>query len=182
MRFVSMASLNTNPSQLEWLKSIDILDLVIKVFCIVLVLFFVYEFGEKIINKFGLTTARQRETKKYNEMLENTNTEIREFLDATSIVLQSIITEIANLKTKQEETERKNRESKKVQYKDRLYQSYRYYRDRAKTSGKKEWTKIEADGFWSMFEDYESYGGNGYVHEAVEPYMREFIIVDKEEY
>lgn len=187
MRFVTVASLNTNPAQFEWLKSINFLDMFIQLICLGTLAFLIYEFGGRVINKIGLTTARQRENKKYNEMLQKTNEEIRELLDvvdgfksnmdATNIALHSITTELTELKQKQEEVERKNKESKKVQYKDRLYQSYRYYKSRAEASGKQEWTDIEADGFWSMFADYESYGGNGYVHEVVEPYMKEFKVI-----
>lgn len=41
-----------------------------------------------------------------------------------------------------------------------------------------EWSELEKEAFWELFEDYESRGGNGFIHSIVEPVMRELKVVD----
>jgi hypothetical protein len=36
-----------------------------------------------------------------------------------------------------------------------------------------EWSKLDANVFWDLFDDYEKRGGDGYVHSIIEPVMRE---------
>lgn len=41
-----------------------------------------------------------------------------------------------------------------------------------------EWSELEKEAFWELFEDYEARGGNGFIHSIVEPVMRELKVVD----
>ena len=66
-----------------------------------------------------------------------------------------------------EEMQRKSNETELKRLKDSLVQYYNQY----KTIG--EWSKLEKDAFWDLFDDYESRGGDGYIHGIVEPVMRE---------
>lgn len=38
------------------------------------------------------------------------------------------------------------------------------------------WNEMEADNFWSLMEDYEQLGGNGYIHNIVKPAMKKLTI------
>lgn len=182
------ASIGTNPLQFEWLKDIDFLDLIIKVICIVIVVFFLVEFKDRFISKYGINTQRQREQKKNSDIIQKTNEDLaaviqsvntlEKSIDSINTSLERLTVDIIYVKQTQDDMQEKNRQSKQVEYKDQLYQAYMFYKERAESTGRKEWSKIEYDGFWSMFNDYESYGGNGYVHKIVEPYMREFVIKD----
>ena len=71
-----------------------------------------------------------------------------------------------------EKMQQKNNETKVKELKDTLINYYNKYR----VIG--EWSKLEKDAFWELFEDYEERGGNGYIHSIVEPVMRELREVD----
>ena len=46
-------------------------------------------------------------------------------------------------------------------------------------SGHTQWNDDVAAKFWELIDLYEEYGGNGYVHEVIVPYMRKLEIVAK---
>lgn len=93
--------------------------------------------------------------------------------------LAVIHSELDSIKDEQQIQKELNASSRKAQYKEILYKAYYVYKNRAEESGKKEWTEIEYDGFWTMFRDYEKYDSNSFLHTQIEPYMRQFIIVNK---
>ena len=66
----------------------------------------------------------------------------------------------------------KNNQTKIKEMKSSLIHYYHKYKD----SG--EWSKLEKDAFWDLFDDYEKRGGNGYIHSIVEPAMRELREID----
>lgn len=81
--------------------------------------------------------------------------------------------EIAELRSSQQQTaqrllemEESQRMLERNKLRDRLLQGYRYY------TAQGEWTIMEAEAFWELFREYESRGGNGYMHRVVEPTMR----------
>ena len=81
--------------------------------------------------------------------------------------------EIAELRSSQQRTaqrllemEESQRMLERNKLRDRLLQGYRYY------TAQGEWTIMEAEAFWELFREYESRGGNGYMHRVVEPAMR----------
>lgn len=83
------------------------------------------------------------------------------------------LTDIVNsLVTKFDKMEQKNNETKVKELKDTIINYYNKYR----VIG--EWSRLEKDAFWELFEDYESRGGNGYIHSIVEPVMRELREID----
>ena len=52
------------------------------------------------------------------------------------------------------------------------------YQERCRKKLKQGYRKNEKEAFWELFEDYESRGGNGFIHSIVEPVMRELKVVD----
>lgn len=79
---------------------------------------------------------------------------------------------IDNIAMRFEEMQKKNNETKLKELKDTLINYYNKYR----VTG--EWTKLEKEAFWDLFDDYEKRGGNGYIHSIVEPVMRELKEID----
>lgn len=73
------------------------------------------------------------------------------------------------------ETNINNRERNKLR--DRILQSYRYYTS-TQHNPLQQWTKMEATAFWSLFDDYETIGGNGYVHSVVQPSMQSLEVIE----
>lgn len=45
------------------------------------------------------------------------------------------------------------------------------------TNPSKAWNEMEADNFWTLIEDYESLGGNGYIHNVVIPAMKKLTVI-----
>lgn len=81
--------------------------------------------------------------------------------------------EIAELRSTQQQTaqrlqkmDEEQRTLKRNELRDRLLEAYRYY------TGKGAWNIMEADVFWELFRDYETLGGDGFVHGTIEPAMR----------
>lgn len=66
----------------------------------------------------------------------------------------------------------KNDETEMAKLKNDLITYYKKFKDVG------EWSQLESDAFWDLFERYEAHGGNGYVHSTIEPTMRELNIVD----
>ncbi|MCI8308094.1 MAG: hypothetical protein HFH14_08615 [Lachnospiraceae bacterium] len=71
------------------------------------------------------------------------------------------------------EMERKNNETEIKKLKDSLIRYYNEYKNIG------EWSELEKDAFWDLFDDYEKRGGDGYIHTIVEPIMRGLIEIDK---
>ena len=69
--------------------------------------------------------------------------------------------------------EAKSNETKMIEMQDRLVQMYRYYTSPEHNG---EWNEVEEDTFWKLFRDYENRGGNGYMHQIVEPAMRKLVV------
>lgn len=88
-------------------------------------------------------------------------------------IQQELRGEISELRSSQQQTAQRLQDMEKGQrllecnkLRDRLLQGYRYY------SEKQGWTIMEAEAFWALFSDYERRGGDGYMHQVVEPAMR----------
>lgn len=71
-----------------------------------------------------------------------------------------------------EAMQQKENETKLKELKDSLITYYNKYR----VIG--EWSKLEKEAFWDLFDDYEKRGGDGYMHSIVEPVMREIREID----
>ena len=76
------------------------------------------------------------------------------------------------------ETNINNRERNKLR--DRILQSYRYYTS-SQHNPLQQWTKMESTAFWSLFDDYEAIGGNGYVHSVVQPAMQSLEVIEMDD-
>lgn len=70
--------------------------------------------------------------------------------------------------------------SERNKLRERLIQSYRYFTDKERNPTQV-WSRMEADAFWAMFSDYEGYGGDGYVHSAIQPAMNLLTVVEMNE-
>lgn len=116
----------------------------------------------EIIGKFSKIIGRPvkwvRKTEKKYELLK-----------ADLLSLTDMVNGIANTLA---EMQKKENETKLKELKDSLIRYYNKY----KLLG--EWSKLEKDAFWDLFEDYEKRGGDGYIHTIVEPLMREMREID----
>ena len=63
---------------------------------------------------------------------------------------------------------------------EKLLHSYLYYTN-PDVNPRLEWTELESEAFWELFNSYTENGGNSFMHKNVEPEMRKLIIVDMED-
>lgn len=99
-----------------------------------------------------------RQSIRHDEMIKN------DLLSLTNTV-NGIADTLSEMKAKENETKLK-------ELKDSLIRYYNKYKNIG------EWSKLEKDAFWDLFEDYENRGGDGYIHSIVEPVMRELREID----
>ena len=76
-----------------------------------------------------------------------------------------------------EEIEEKNKKRECSKLRDMLLQNYRYYTNESQNPSRS-WTRMEADAFWELFSEYEEAGGNGHMHDVVQPEMERLIIIE----
>ena len=93
-----------------------------------------------------------------------THSELRESIETLSEKIDILTDEIQSV-----EKDRRERDLNKLR--DRLIDIYLRYGVTERNPEKK-WNKLESESFWSLFKDYEKLGGDGYIHQIVEPAMR----------
>lgn len=59
---------------------------------------------------------------------------------------------------------------------EKLVAQYRHFTS-LDMNPRQEWTILDAETFWALFEDYEKYGGNGFIHSTVKPAMEKLKII-----
>ena len=91
--------------------------------------------------------------------------------------IQEIRDYCSTLMKRFEEIEEKNKKRECSKLRDMLLQNYRYYTNECQNPSKS-WTRMEAEAFWELFEEYESAGGDGYMHSVVQPEMERLDIIE----
>lgn len=99
-------------------------------------------------------------------------------------IQQALYAEISELKKQQEENtqkliemEERRQRQKRNELRDTLLRNFRYYTNK-RTNPDMTWTRVESETFWELYKDYESEGGNGYMHTDVVPMMQLLTIKD----
>lgn len=133
-----------------------------------------------------LIKRHEREKQKADE-LQEALTAVRKYPEyrQQSIEIQRLLeTEIQELRTAQQDTlnrlvrmEELSEQRDRNKLRDLLLQNYRYYTNKD-TNPSQTWTRMESEAFWELFRDYESAGGNGYMHTDVLPAMERLVIVE----
>ncbi len=171
---------------IENLAQVDFYQVLIGVFAIITGILAILTIIEKFANKFGIELRWKRKQKEEHDLLITTVNALNELREKeVEDIKQSvrhdkmIKDDIANLsKTVNgivvtlSDMQEKSNETEKKKLKDSLVRYYNKYKN---SDG---WTKLEKDAFWDLFDDYDSRGGNGYVHSIIEPVMREMKEID----
>lgn len=142
--------------------------------------------AEWVIEKLGLETKGMRKRNEDHNLLIQTSqglTQLQEkheesvrqsihhdeMIKADISTLTNTVNGIANTLNDMQE---KENETKIKELKGSLVRYYNKYKDVG------EWSKLEKDAFWDLFDDYEKRGGDGFIHSIVEPVMRELREVE----
>ena len=171
---------------IKQLTELDYRTLIIGVAIVAGVFKIICEFCIWLIKFFGLETKNMRQKREEHELLiattENLKTLqekqeedvrqsmrhddiIKEDLKVVSEKVDAIATTLTSMQQANNITEMKKLKEKLVTY-------YNKYKN---SDG---WTHMEKEVFWDLFEDYESRGGDSFIHTIVEPIMRELKELD----
>lgn len=168
-------------NEIDALKSIDLLSFIIICFVILSAVVTIYEIICKFSEIIGKPVGAMKQRKADHDLLrktvedlkalhetheEDTRQSIRhdKMIRDDLAALNNTVTHIA---VSLDEMKKKDNETKVKELKDTLINYYNKYRSVG------EWSKLEKDAFWELFEDYEDRGGDGFMHSIVEPVMRE---------
>lgn len=132
----------------------------------------------------------------YNEQLKyrNVSQELRDKLqkrtdeaveksEEANIRSKETLTEIRELRilvekinARQEEIDADRKAQKVNELRKDLIDAYHHFGSVAENP-KQTWNEMEAHAFWSMFHDYERYGGNDFAHQIIQPVMNRLKVI-----
>ena len=101
--------------------------------------------------------------------LKQTDNHILEVCDS---IKSAVIANGERLDKRLDDLERREKNSLRA----KILEEYRLYTDERKNP-KQAWTEMEHHSFFKLVEDYESLGGNDYVHSTVLPAMNELDVI-----
>lgn len=121
---------------------------------------------EKIESAYAITQKYPIYHQESIDIRDGLKKEIQEIRDYCSTLMKRF-----------EEIEEQNRKRECSKLRDMLLQNYRYYTN-VNQNPSQSWTRMESEAFWELFDEYESAGGNGYMHSVVRPAMERLDIVE----
>lgn len=77
---------------------------------------------------------------------------------------------LERIQDRQEEIDADRKAQKVNELRQDLINAYHYFTSMERNPDQS-WNEMEAHAFWSMFKDYERYGGNDFAHEVIQPAM-----------
>lgn len=83
---------------------------------------------------------------------------------------------LEQIQTRQEEIDADRKSQKVNELRQDLINAYHYFTS-VERNPKQEWNEMEAHAFWSMFGDYERYGGNDFAHRVIQPAMNKLKVI-----
>lgn len=158
----------------------------ISVFVILMSIKVIVSIFEWVIDKLGIETKWKRQKREEHKLLIQTSQElsklqekhdesVEQSIKHDEIIKKDIINltnTVNGIATTLKDMQAKDNETKLKEMKGSLIRYYNKYKDIG------EWSKLEKDAFWDLFDDYEKRGGDGYIHSIVEPVMRELKEID----
>lgn len=168
------------------LISVDFVYVFVSVFTILFAIKAIISLFEWIFNKLGLETKWMKNKKLEHNLLIKTSKDllslqekhdesVRQSIRHDEIIKKDITTltnTVNGIAATLTEMQKKENETKLKELKGSLIRYYNKYKNIG------EWSKLEKDAFWDLFDDYEKRGGDGYIHSIVEPVMRELKEID----
>ena len=123
----------------------------------------------KVEEAVGHYPEYRAQSLKIQDQLEQTDNHILEVCDS---IKSAVIANGERLDKRLDDLERREKNSLRA----KILEEYRLYTDERKNP-KQAWTEMEHHSFFKLVEDYESLGGNDYVHSTVLPAMNELDVI-----
>ena len=114
-------------------------------------------------------------TQSLNELQKKQEEDVKQSIQHDERIkkdLQTVSEKVDNIVVILDNMERKNNTTEMKKLKEKLVAYYNKYKDIG------EWSYVEKEVFWDLFEDYEARGGDGFIHSTVEPVMRGLKVLD----
>lgn len=83
---------------------------------------------------------------------------------------------VEKINARQEEIDADRKAQKVNELRKDLIDAYHHFGSVAENP-KQTWNEMEAHAFWSMFNDYERYGGNDFAHQIIQPAMNRLKVI-----
>ena len=123
----------------------------------------------KVEEAVGHYPEYRAQSLKIQNQLEQKDNHILEVCDS---IKSAVIANGERLDKRLDDLERREKNSLRA----KILEEYRLYTDERKNP-KQAWTEMEHHSFFKLVEDYESLGGNDYVHSTVLPAMNELDVI-----
>lgn len=177
-------------AELKELFSANRTNILVILFCVVVVWDKITAYKDKIVKRYGIRTNAADKTEMihiHDEQINTFEKQLKSIADKINVLSQMII-ELQGIVSKNYDENRKEHEDFRLERRkdqlsiigDRLFQAYNFYKNRAEQAGKYEWSCVEKAGFYAIMDNYHENGGDTYSHSTIEPYMRQFKIYDPE--
>lgn len=167
-------------NSIEAIFQVDFKTLILYIFAIA---FFVVTAAE-VIGKFSVVIGKpvvwMRKRKEDHELIISIANEVKalkkrfEETEEQSMKRdQKLELKFGTISSKLDEMQRKSDEAEVSKLRDMLMKYYNKYKS------VDEWSLLDKEAFNSLLKQYESRGGDGYIHSVVVPVMEELKVVDK---
>lgn len=114
----------------------------------------------------------QKKTDEAVEKSEEANTRSKETLSE----IRELRLLVEKINARQEEIDADRKAQKVNELRKDLIDAYHHFGSVAENP-KQTWNEMEAHAFWSMFHDYERYGGNDFAHQIIQPAMNRLKVI-----
>lgn len=118
---------------------------------------------------------RDRLEEKTNEAIEKSeeaNNRSKETLNE----IKELHLILEDIKNRQEEINADRKAQKVNELRKDLIDAYRHFA-LPESNPSQTWNEMESHAFWSMFADYERYGGNDFAHKVIQPAMNKLNVI-----
>lgn len=133
-------------------------------------LFKKHDLEQQYKNDLAEALAGVRKYPEYREQSHEIQLALKSDIRDINLKYDSLSLEVTRLSNKINKMEEADRKKDLSILKDKIIERYKFYTD-PEINPTQSWNEMEAESFWELFHEYESRGGNGYMHSEVEPKM-----------
>ena len=143
---------------------------------ILILVIFILQKTDWIIERFGLKQKRQLAEEKQNNDIDELREHAKktdESFDKISASIEDLKKDMKDISTQVDNLQKRIDENNISKMGDRLIQGFRYYKD------KQQWTTMEKWAFDNLSKAYLKSGGDSYVEDVVIPASKLWKVVDE---
>lgn len=161
----------------QLLATITAEQLILAILLIILLAIIAYNWKDKIKDYFTSLFKKWKKREEFQNLVYDNHDRLAQLEEQRKIDVEqsikhdqalrdsvdNIAKQVGAIVDKLDDMQKKNTETELAKLKDKIHQSYRYYR------AKKEWTVNEKEAFLGLISEYYKLGGNSFVEKEIEP-------------